>query len=87
MHDTKRKARRSKTTIIDFRRVVDNYPCRKPPKGFTCECGENVEFAGYVYSHWRERLTHTCPKCGNKHAILMGTAKLIEKGLGRKLDS
>jgi len=46
------------------------------PKGFTCECGEYIQYSGYVYAHWNDVLTHICEKCKRKHVIIQGIASL-----------
>jgi transcription elongation factor Elf1 len=49
------------------------------PKGFTCKkCGKEEVFPPYVYAHWNEPLTHSCP-CGRVHKILRGKAT-VSKG-------
>lgn len=41
-------------------------------EGFTCEaCKTQHKFPAYVYAHWRELLTFTCP-CGAKYEICAG---------------
>ena len=44
-------------------------------KSWTCECGKEHEFPGYVYAHWDVQLVHTCD-CGRKHSILGGLVSL-----------
>lgn len=53
-------------------------------KGFTCKCGEYHEYSGYVFAHWYEARTHTCPKCGAQHRILEGVATPIRKRKPKK---
>lgn len=50
------------------------------PKGFACAtCGKFHEFSGWVYAHWRERLTHTC-ECGARYSICRGRAIQTKRG-------
>jgi len=49
------------------------------PKGFVCPCGEKHKFTAWVYDHWQEPLTFTCPKCGKKAAIRSGVVTLSGK--------
>lgn len=46
------------------------------PKGFTCECGQEHEYSGYVYAHWDIQLVKTCEECGREYTILRGRAYL-----------
>jgi hypothetical protein len=46
--------------------------------GFDCECGERHEYPPYVAAHYDEPLLHTCKKCGRKHNIFRGKARLVE---------
>lgn len=33
------------------------------PEGFNClSCGAEASFPPWVYAHWDERLTYTCPE-------------------------
>jgi len=47
------------------------------PTGYTCACGENHTYPAYVHAHWYESLIHTCKKCGRRHEILRGRARLM----------
>lgn len=52
---------------------------KKLREGFICEkCGAEHKFPAYVYSHWRELLTHTCD-CGAQHEICAGAVNLIDE--------
>lgn len=53
---------------------------KEEPNGFTCKCGKEHIYPAYVYSHWRERLDHTCDVCNSVHAIIMGSARLVKAG-------
>lgn len=44
-------------------------------KGFTCECGTWHAFPSYVFAHWDDRLTHTCPECKAVHDVRRGVVK------------
>jgi hypothetical protein len=43
-------------------------------------CGEWHKFGAYVFAHWADSLTHTCPSCGAKHDVHKGKVELISKG-------
>lgn len=47
-------------------------------KGFDCECGEHHTYPPYVFAHYDEPLLHTCEKCGRRHTILQGRARLVK---------
>jgi transcription elongation factor Elf1 len=48
------------------------------PTGFKCtQCGEEHIFPSYVFAHWDEHLTHTCPNCGARHSVYQGEADAI----------
>lgn len=49
-------------------------------KGFTCECGNVVEYPAYVYAHWDEILDYNCPKCRRQYVIIRGIAALRKGG-------
>ena len=54
-------------------------------KGFNCEtCNQWHDFSLYVYAHSRDRLVHTCDKCGAKHSVVMMSAKQTKKGKIKK---
>ncbi len=43
------------------------------PRGFDCPgCGAHVEFPVYVYAHWSDPLTYTCPDCNTATEIRRG---------------
>lgn len=48
------------------------------PKGVTCKCGEFTPFSMWVYAHWQERLTFTCPGCGAGYSPYAGVAKPVK---------
>ncbi len=50
------------------------------PKGYTCTCGTEHAYPGYVYAHWNESLTHTCETCQAQHEVIRGIATLIKEG-------
>ena len=56
----------------------------KIPEGFTCECGQYHDFGVYVAAHSRDRLVHTCNKCGAKHSVCMYQVRLIKKSASKK---
>ena len=43
-------------------------------KSFTCKCGREHKFPPYVFAHWDEALTFTCPNegCGRQARIKNG---------------
>ena len=47
-------------------------------KGLTCKCKTRHEYPAYVFAHWYEELTFTCPECNRKYSIIEGSAVLIE---------
>ena len=56
------------------------------PKGFTCVCGEEHKFSGYVYAHWTIELVFTCPKCCAEYWVRGGVAT-HEEGTGKKVKT
>lgn len=36
------------------------------PKGHVCKCGERHRWPFYLFAHIRDRITHTCDKCGER---------------------
>jgi hypothetical protein len=54
------------------------------PKGFNCHlCGKWHDFPSYVFAHWDEVLTFTCPvvNCGAKCSILRGNVTPIRPSM------
>lgn len=55
--------------------------CGKPefPKGFTCaSCGKFTRYDAWVYAHWQELLTATCPACGKKYTLRAGRVSPVK---------
>lgn len=40
-------------------------------KSYTCECGREHRFSGYVFAHLDMTLDHTC-ECGRKNVLCRG---------------
>lgn len=49
------------------------------PNGLICECGRQEMFPPYVYAHWDDEMTFTCPDCGQEYRV--------RKGRGRNTNS
>lgn len=52
-------------------------------RGFTCKCGVWEKFPAYVFAHYREDLTFTCPQCQRQWSIRDGVATFL-RDLWRK---